>query len=701
MQSLWSEPDARRVVDEFGAAWGEALALRTYSARLLGADASLVLHGGGNTSVKAAATDIFGERREGVFVKASGADLAALTPGGHLGLALAPLLRLRTLPALGDEDMVLELRRQLCRPGSGTPSIEALVHAFLPPRFIDHTHADAVLALTNRQGGETLARDLLGDAVIVLPYVQPGFDLAKAAAEAFEAAPRARGMVWVRHGLVTWGNDARESYEATVEFVSRAESHLASRGTTVVAPAGHLTRARERAVAVAPLLRGLLAGPADEVTGGRRRVVVRSLATPEVLGFLQQPGGRESALEGPLTADHLIRTGPWPAWAVLDEALDASKIAGSLRSALDEHAARYRGYLARHASLMPGGLKAFEAWPRVVLIPGIGAFCAGRDLREATIARDVTGHTLSVKVRIAASGGAYEGLPERDLFHMEYRTLQHAKLAGGDTGPLSGEVAIVTGAAGAIGSGICRGLLEAGCLVAATDLAGAPLDSLVAELSDSFGPAVVGVPMDVTDAGSIAAAWRRVIDDWGGVDLVVVNAGIAHVSSLASMDLDAFRRLERVNVEGTLLVLGEAARHFTWQNSGGDVVLVSTKNVFAPGAKFGAYSATKAASHQLARIASLELAGLDVRVNMVAPDAVFSEGRRKSGLWAEVGPDRMRARGLDEAGLEAYYRSRNLLKAAVTARHVANAVLFFATRQTPTTGATIPVDGGLPDATPR
>ena len=225
--------------------------------------------------------------------------------------------------------------------------------------------------------------------------------------------------------------------------------------------------------------------------------------------------------------------------------------------------------------------------------------------------------------------------------------------------------------------------------------------SLVAELSGPFGDAIIGVPMDVTDAGGIAAAWRRVVDEWGGVDLVVVNAGIAHVSSLASMDLAAFQRLERVNVEGTLLVLGEAARHFTLQGSGGDVVLVSTKNVFAPGAKFGAYSATKAASHQLARIASLELAELDVRVNMVAPDAVFSEGGRKSGLWAEVGPDRMRARGLDEAGLEAYYRSRNLLKAAVTARHVANAVLFFATRQTPTTGATIPVDGGLPDATPR
>jgi NAD(P)-dependent dehydrogenase (short-subunit alcohol dehydrogenase family) len=199
----------------------------------------------------------------------------------------------------------------------------------------------------------------------------------------------------------------------------------------------------------------------------------------------------------------------------------------------------------------------------------------------------------------------------------------------------------------------------------------------------------------------VAAGFAAVARAWSGVDLVVVNAGLAHVSTLEEMDPEAFRRLERVNVEGTLLVLREAARLLRRQGTGGDVVLVSTKNVFAPGASFGAYSATKAAAHQLARIASLELAPLDVRVNMVAPDAVFGHGDRRSGLWAAVGPDRMRARGLDEEGLEAYYRDRNLLKARVTARHVGRAVLFFAARQTPTTGATLPVDGGLPDATPR
>ena len=266
---------------------------------------------------------------------------------------------------------------------------------------------------------------------------------------------------------------------------------------------------------------------------------------------------------------------------------------------------------------------------------------------------------------------------------------------------LIGRVAVVTGAAGAIGYGICKGLLEHGCHVAITDLPGERLDQFVAEFQKQDAQRTFGVPMDVTDPASVARAFAQIIAHWGGVDIVVLNAGIALACPLIEMDLEAFRRLARVNVEGTLLVLAEAGRQFARQNLGGDVVLVSTKNVFAPGAGFGAYSATKAAAHQLARIASLEFAPLRVRVNMVAPDAVFSGGSHKSGLWAEVGPGRMKARGLDEKGLEDYYRNRNLLKAKVTAEHVANAVLFFALRQTPTTGACIPVDGGLPDATPR
>jgi len=267
--------------------------------------------------------------------------------------------------------------------------------------------------------------------------------------------------------------------------------------------------------------------------------------------------------------------------------------------------------------------------------------------------------------------------------------------------PLHNKVALVTGSAGAIGHGICRVLLNQGCYLAATDLPGERLDALVREFAETAGDHIVGVPLDVTDQNSVAQGLECIIQTWGGIDIVIVNAGIALTSPLTELSLEAFQKLEKVNVEGTLHTLAASGRLLTLQGTGGDIVLISTKNVFAPGAKFGAYSATKAASHQLGRIASLELAEFGIRVNMVAPDAVFSDGSHKSGLWATVGPERMKARGLDEAGLEEYYRNRNLLKAKVTAQHVANAVLFFVTHQTPTTGATIPVDGGLPDATPR
>ena len=267
--------------------------------------------------------------------------------------------------------------------------------------------------------------------------------------------------------------------------------------------------------------------------------------------------------------------------------------------------------------------------------------------------------------------------------------------------PLNNKVALVTGAAGAIGYGVCCGLLENGCHLAATDLAGDKLDGFVEDLKQTAGGRVLGVGLDVTDKESVSRGFESVIKTWGGIDIVVVNAGIPLVSNLREIELEAFRKLERVNVEGALLTLSESANHFILQGTGGDIIVISSKNVPSPGAGFGAYSATKAACHQLGRIASIELAQYDIRVNMVAPDAVFSEGKYKSGLWEEIGPDRMKARGLDEKGLQEYYRSRNLLKARVTGRHVANAVLFFATRQTPTTGVTIPVDGGLPDATPR
>ena len=698
MRSRWSEEDAAAFVARYASRWGEDLALRTYTSRLLGGDDRLVLHGGGNTSVKGTFTNRLGETIPALYVKASGHDLATLEPDGLPGVDLGYLRKLRALPALDDEAMTNELRTHLFDARSATPSLETLVHAFLPEKFVDHTHADAILALTNQAGGERLVRDALGDEVTVLGYVRPGFQLARAVADAYEAEPGRRGMVWMRHGLMTWGPTARAAYEAMIELVTRAERYPARRAAPRIASMSvELARARLRHVA--PVLRGALAEPTGDADRPHRRVVVVPLVTPEVLAFVDREESRALALTPPLTSDHLIRTKAFPLWIERPAYDEPARLATQLREAVAGYSAAYRAYLERHAARLPHGLGRFDALPRVVLLPGLGALCTGGDVRAAIVARDITAHTLAVKADIAAMG-AYEGLPEAELFDMEYHTFQHAKLAAREA-PLAGEVAIVTGAAGAIGSGICEALLAHGCHVAATDLPGEALDALVADLAGPFGSRVAGVPLDVTDASSVADAFASVAATWGGVDIVVVNAGLAHVAGLPDLEIEAFRRLERVNVEGALLVMAEAARHLKLQGTGGDIVLVSTKNVFAPGAKFGAYSATKAAAHQLARIASLELADIDVRVNMVAPDAVFSHGARRSGLWATVSPDRMRARGLDEAGLEDYYRGRNLLKARVTADHVGRAVLFFATRQTPTTGATIPVDGGLPDATPR
>jgi rhamnose utilization protein RhaD (predicted bifunctional aldolase and dehydrogenase)/NAD(P)-dependent dehydrogenase (short-subunit alcohol dehydrogenase family) len=703
MENRWSDEAAAAFAASLASSCDRDLAACIYASRLIGSEAALVLHGGGNTSVKTTWTDGLGEKCEALFVKASGRDLATIDLGGYVAVDLPHLRRLRHRSDVPVATLERELRRAVLDPSAAGPSIEAPIHAFLPARFVDHTHADAILALTNRADGERHVRDALGDDLIVLPYLFPGFELARAAADAVDANPAARAMVWIQHGIVTWGATARESYDAMIDLVSRAEDYLernARRRLTVRSPTP-LAAAEARLQQAAPIARGLLSSPSGDADRPYRRVVLRPLVGERALEIVDSEEGRALVVTPPLTTDHLIRTRPLPAWVAEPDYSDPARLRAQIEEAVREFANEYRAYLERHAARMPAGIAAFEARPTMLALPGLGILCAGEDGRSADIVRDITAQTIATKARIFSGGSSYQGVGEEHLFDMEYRALQHAKLGAARPLSLAGHVALVTGAAGAIGSGLSARLAEEGAHVALTDLPGPALDDLVDSLSARFPGRVTGVPLDVTDEESVAAAFASIVRTWGGLDLFVINAGLAHVSSLGSMDLRQFARLQRVNTEGTLLLLKHAARHLEPQGMGGDIVLVSTKNVFAPGAGFGAYSATKAAAHQLARIASLELAPIGVRVNMVAPDAVFSHGERPSGLWAEVGPDRMRARGLDAAGLEEYYRNRNLLKARITADHVANAVMFFFTRQTPTTGATIPVDGGLPDATPR
>ncbi|MFH0915898.1 MAG: class II aldolase/adducin family protein [bacterium] len=412
MRSRWSDEEAAGFVTRYGAEWGEQLALRTYTTRLLGAEPALVLHGGGNSSVKAPWKNILNETVPALFVKASGADMATIEPDGHPALDLDYLRRLRALKELDDGTMVDQLRSHLLRADSPTPSIEALVHAFLPATFIDHTHADAILALTNRPDGEAVALQALGDEVIVLSYVTPGFELALAAAAALEAHPAARGMVWGHHGLVTWGDSARDSYEAMIDLVSRAERFSEAQRSQAGAAAVDVAAdpaIEARLALVAPVVRGLLAQRTGDCDRPYRRVVVQSLTTPEVLAALAVPGAREALVTPPLTTDHLIRTKALPLWVEGLAFDEPEKLREQLEAAVRSYCETYQAYLDRYATSMPPGVQPFDPRPRVVLVPGLGAFCAGPDLREATIVRDITAHTLAVKSLVAATG-SYEGL---------------------------------------------------------------------------------------------------------------------------------------------------------------------------------------------------------------------------------------------------------------------------------------------------
>lgn len=702
MKNRWSNKKAAEFIDKYAPKWGKDLALRIYSSRLIGSEEELVLHGGGNTSVKGIYADILNREVPAIYVKASGHNLENIEPEGYTALDLEYLKELEELTELSVDSMINELLTHRFDARASTPSIESLMHAFLPAKFIDHTHADAILALTNRKGGNETVKEALGDKVQIINYVKPGFDLARAVVQTFRVSPDSMGIVLSKHGLITWGDTAKNSYDTTVELVTKAEKYLNWNKTIHISPDTNtsLEIAKTRYLKIAPVLRGLSAIRTENPDHPYLRFIFNPLITSEILQFLDSKNSKDILLTPPLTSDHIIRTKSLPLWIGEPQFDDPEILRNQLKNAVSTYNKEYNTYFDRFSNKLGAGIHRMDSMPRIIIIPGIGIICTGTDEAASRIARDIIQHTVKVKSIIAQSS-SYEGLSEAELFEMEYFIMQQAKLKSGSGKKLQGEVALITGSAGAIGAGISEALLEEGCHVAISDLAGEKLDTLTSDLKEKYGKRIIGISIDVTDKNSISKGFQKVIEEWGGFDIIIVNAGIAYVSTLENMDLDKFRQLEKVNIEGTLLVLSEASQHFKNQNTGGDIILISTKNVFSPSASFGAYSATKAASHQLARIASLEFAGMDVRVNMVSPDGVFSHGKYKSGLWAEVGPDRMRARNLDEKGLEEYYQNRNMLKSKITASHVASAVMYFATRQSPTTGATIPVDGGLPDATPR
>jgi len=652
MDSLWSDREAAQFDGDLG--------LRVYTSRLLGREPSLVLHGGGNTSVKIVERDLVGNEETILHVKGSGGDLAAIDAAGFAPVRMAHLLALVRLPALSDPQMVNELRTHMTRASAPTPSVEAILHAILPHRYVDHTHADAVIAVCNAPGGEGRVREIWGDSVVVIPYVMPGFDLARACAERFpaEATGDTIGMVLMHHGIFSFGATARESYERMIALVSRAEEHLSRRGAWALPP--------PRAPGPRPL-------PRVEVAA-LRAAVSRAAGAPMVLAvhddarslaFARRADVAEISQQGPATPDHVIRTKRVPL----------------LGRDVESYAAGYRRYFEAHAPSAREPKTMLDPAPRVILDVELGLCAAGRSPRDARVVAEIYAHTMDVIERAVALGG-WRALPARDLFDVEYWDLEQAKLpAAGKPAPLAGEVALVTGAASGIGKATVASLRARGAAVVGLDL-----DPAIERAG--VGPDFAGVAGDVADGAVLERALDLAVRSFGGLDVLVLNAGIFPGGKrIEALGDDEWRRVLRVNLDANLALLREAHPLLARSPRGGRVVVIGSKNVPAPGPGAAAYSASKAALTQLARVAALEWAGEGIRVNTLHPDAVFD-----TGVWTpEVLEARARAYGMT---VEAY-KTKNLLHTEVRAADVAElAAELCGPLFAKTTGAQIPVDGG-------
>ncbi len=679
------------------------LALRVYTSRLIGQDPRLVLHGGGNTSVKLKMKNIVGEEGEVLYVKGSGRDLAAVEPSDFVGMELAPLRQLQCLSELTDREMENQLQIHKIVFSSPDPSVEALLHAFLPVRYVDHTHADSILILTNQKNGEELLREALGEKIGILPYLTPGIHLAQGVLKVYEKKPRMEAIVVIHHGIFTFGQDAKTAYERMIEYVTRAETFIEERTRKKVfgTPRLDVSAPKDFPSAVArfsQVIRGACAYRKND--GPLKRFYVETRNAPDLIKASLMREAREFCRSGVLTPDHVTRTKNL--WAYVEGIPEEDSVLQQrVREAVNFYRAGYDQYFETQIRAKKIERERLDSFPRVFLAAGAGIFALGVTRPAARIAADIAEHTLRAKWRANALAG-YTPIAESHIFDMEYWTLQQKKVGRPSSLPLEGEVAVVTGGGGAIGLGVADRLLAAGAAVVISDIDEHHLEKVYAILIRKYNESLVEkIIFDVTDYGAVEKAFEEISRRLGGIDILVPNAGQAHVAKVEDLSPEKFDQVTAVNLKGTFNVIKSAVPIFRRQGTGGNIVVISSKNVFDPGAAFGAYSASKAGAHQISKIAALELAEYGVRVNLVNPDAVFGDEEVPSKLWELVGPERMKSRGLDPAGLREYYRQRNLLKARVTAEHVGNAVVFFASEATPTTGATLPVDGGIPAAFPR
>lgn len=651
MKSLWNDAEAAQFTG--------ALGPRVYTSRLLGRDKTLVLHGGGNTSVKLPEKNLFGEDHEVLYVKGSGWDMETIEAAGFAPVELDYVRRLASLPSLSDQQMVNELATHTLRAGAPAPSVETILHALLPHKYVDHTHADAVLSISNSPDGEQRVRDIYGDKVVVIPYIMAGFDLAAYCAREFprQSTNNTVGMVLLSHGVFSFSAQVRESYELMIELVSMAEKYLQAKKAWSIGlpPAAARGFKRESAARLRHDVSAAAGFP----------LLCRCNDAPRFLGFARHPDVARISQGGPATPDHVIRTKPRP----------------MLGRDVDGFGAAYRAYFEGNAKQAREPKTMLDVAPRMALDPDLGLAAFGRSAKDTRIVEELYEHTIDVILRAEALGG-WRALEDKHTFDIEYWDLEQAKLKKAGKAPVfAGEVALVTGAASGIGKACVEAFLARGAAVVGLDRNPA-IATLYAR------PDYLGVACDLVDADAIQAAMDAAVRRFGGIDMLVLNAGIFPASQ-AVKDIDAqlWKSAMTVNVEANLLVLQACHGLLKLAPRAGRVVVIGSKNVPAPGIGAGAYSASKAALNQLARVAALEWARDGIRINTIHPNAVYD-----TALWTEeVLASRARAYNLTVD----QYKKNNLLKTEVSSKDVAElAAEMCGPLFAKTTAAQVPVDGG-------
>jgi rhamnulose-1-phosphate aldolase/alcohol dehydrogenase len=685
-QNLWDAKEAE------GLSELEALA---YRSNLLGRDRAVANYGGGNTSTKAKERDHAGREVDVLWVKGSGSDLATIEAGQFTGLKLDEVLTLEEREEMSDEEMVAYLAACQLGPDMPRGSIETLLHAFVPYAQVDHTHPDAINMICCSEGGEDLARECFGGEAVWIPYIRPGFTLSKHVGAAVRDNPEARFVLLAKHGLVTWGDTHEESYGRTIEAINRAAEFVASRagepfGGQIVEPPS--PERREGLLAeVLPALRGALSSGSDESSHKILRV---DHTSNDVIAFVCGRDSRELSQVGAACPDHLVRTKVRPLWVDFDPENEGAE---ELGERLREGVARYRGvyeaYFSRHEE---ADEEMFDPNPRVVFVAGVGLVAAAKNAKEANLSRDFAYRAINV-MRGAHALGGYVSLTEEESYAVEYWPLELYKLTlAPPPDELAGRVAFVTGGAGGIGSAVARSLASKGASVVVCDLD----EEGAAEVAGNLAEPGIPARADVTDEGEVALAYRRAILEYGGVDVVVSNAGLASSAPIEETSVEMWDKNHAVLARGYFLVAREAFRVMKEQGIGGSVVFVASKNSMAAGKNAAAYSSAKAAELHLARCLAEEGGAERIRVNTVNPDAVLQGSRIWGSDWRE---ERAAAYGIEPDELDEYYRQRNVLKLNVLPENIAEAVLHFAseTRSSRSTGNVLNVDGGVKDAYPR